>query len=43
MITFYANMIRRNKLTLDRVPAKWRNAVAAELGVAQEETPEEIL
>lgn len=37
MINFYANMIRRGKLTIDGVPAAWRNKVAAALGIVQEE------
>lgn len=33
MINFYANMIRRGKLTLDGVPVAWRNKVANALGL----------
>lgn len=37
MITFYANMIKRGQMTLERVPARWRAAVAAKLGIVTEE------
>lgn len=31
MIKFYVGMIQRGVITLENVPARWRDAVAAEL------------
>lgn len=36
MVTFYVGMIKRNALTLEKVPALWRDAVAAQLGYVTE-------
>ena len=32
MIKFYVDRIKKGKLTLDEIPAKWRDQVAAALG-----------
>lgn len=32
MISFYVTRIRLGKMTIDQVPEKWRDAVAAALG-----------
>jgi hypothetical protein len=31
MVNFYVNRINKGKMTLDEVPAKWRDAVKAAL------------
>lgn len=31
MVKFYVNMIRRGRITIDDVPAKWIDAVKAKL------------
>ena len=37
MIKFYVGMIGRNAITLEQVPALWRDKVAQELGIVPEE------
>lgn len=39
MVKFYVNKIKRGEMTLDQVPAKWRDQVAAELGIEIPEAP----
>lgn len=39
MVNFYVKRIRDGKMTLDQVPKKWHDAVAAEL--EKEQTKEE--
>ena len=36
MIKFYANQIRLGKITIEQVPAKWREAVQAMLDEVEE-------
>lgn len=31
MVKFYVGMIQRGSITIDKVPARWREAVEAEL------------
>ena len=33
MIKFYVGMIQRRSITIEQVPARWREAVKAELNV----------